>query len=60
LEELENARPNFDISAKIIAFLKRSGVIVKIYKKAIEIDRALSLKELTQAGITLNQPKAEP
>lgn len=57
MEELENIRINYDFNAKLQSFLEKVIGVLPIYRKIAREQKILSVSELREQGVELNQPR---
>jgi hypothetical protein len=55
LEEFDHMKVNFELGAKLINFLKKMGPLPKVYKTILSREKPLSVAELRQEGVVVNQ-----
>ena len=46
---------NYELGAKLITFLKKMGPLPKIYKLILNREKPLSIAELREGGLVVNQ-----
>ena len=60
MDELDNIKVNYELGQKILVFLKKLGLIPKIYKKIQKEEKTFSVNELKELGVFINRIEDEP
>jgi response regulator RpfG family c-di-GMP phosphodiesterase len=55
LEEFDHMKVNYELGAKLVNFLKKMGLLSKVYKIILSRDKPLSVSDLRQEGVVVNQ-----
>lgn len=55
IEELESVKINYELGPKLLIFLKKLGVLPKVFKKILRGEKSMTLGELRGEGLFVNQ-----